>query len=112
MVRAKLWFRCAAVGDPITPVIVRPALLGWDAKEREIPLTIERAFKGDELLMRMKGWVTVDVKKVIELIKSYGFLKVLDERDLVVEIETNDDYEKLNNELLNNFKGHIDLEKL
>ena len=112
MVRAKLWFRCAAVGDPITPVIVRPALLGWDAKEREIPLTIERAFKGDELLMRMKGWVTVDVKKVIELIKSYGYLKVLDERDLVVEIETNDDYEKLNNELLNNFKGHIDLEKL
>jgi hypothetical protein len=112
MVRAKLWFRCAAVGDPITPVIVRPALLGWDAKEREIPLTIERAFKGDELLMRMKGWVTVDVKKVIELIKSYGYLKVLDERDLVVELETNDDYEKLNNELLNNFKGHIDLEKL
>ncbi len=112
MVRAKLWFRCAAVGDPITPVIVRPALLGWDAKEREIPLTIERAFKGDELLMRMKGWVTVDVKKVIELIKSYGYLKVLDERDLVVELETNDDYEKLNNELLNNFKGHVDLEKL
>ena len=85
MVRAKLWFRCAAMHDPVTPVIVRPAVLGWDAKFRDVDLTIERAFKGDELVMRMKGWVTVDVKKVVRIIARYGRLKVLDERDLVAE---------------------------
>ena len=72
MIRGKLWFRCAAVHDPITPVLVQPAVIGWDAKNRQVDLTIERAFKGDELVMRMKGWVTVDVKKVIETVKKKG----------------------------------------
>ncbi|MBW2116206.1 MAG: hypothetical protein JRH04_15605, partial [Deltaproteobacteria bacterium] len=63
MIKAKLWFRCAAMHDPTTPIIVKPAVIGWEAKERNVDLTIERAFKGDELVLRMKGWVTVDVKK-------------------------------------------------
>ena len=88
MIRAKLWFRCAAMHDPTTPIIVKPAVIGWEAKERDVDLTIERAFKGDELVLRMKGWVTVDVKKVVEVVKKHGYLKVLDERELVVEIET------------------------
>jgi len=112
MVRAKLWFLCAAVGDPITPVIVKPATLGWKAKHREVNLTIERAFKGDELLMRMKGWVTVDVKKTIAVISKHGRLKVMDERDLVVEVETEEDYENLKRDLEKNFRNHIELEKI
>ena len=112
MIRSRLWFRCAAMHDPVTPVIVKPAVIGWDAKEREVGLTIERAFKGDELVMRMKGWVTVDVKYVIEIIKKYGFLKVLDERDLVVDVETQDDYEKLSKELEENFKDQLNLERV
>jgi GTP:adenosylcobinamide-phosphate guanylyltransferase len=112
MIRSRLWFRCAAMHDPVTPVIVKPAVIGWDAKEREVELTIERAFKGDELAMRMKGWVTVDVKHVIEIIKKYGFLKVLDERDLVVDVETQEDYEKLNKELEENFKDQLNLERV
>ena len=55
MIRAKIWFRCAAVHDPISPIIVHPSIIGWEAKQRQIDLTIERAFKGDELLRRMKG---------------------------------------------------------
>jgi len=112
MIRTKLWFRCAAMHDPVTPVMVKPALIGWDAKKRDVELTIERAFKGDELVLRMQGWVTVDVKKVIEIIQRYGFLKVLDERDLVVEVETEKDLEALNRELLKNFGDQLDLETI
>ena len=112
MIRAKLWFRCAAMHDPVTPVIVKPAVVGWDAKRRQVDLTIERAFKGDELVTRMKGWVTVDVKKVIEVVKRHGFLKVLDDRDLVVEVENEKDYENLNSEILETFQDQIHLERV
>jgi hypothetical protein len=112
MIRAKLWFRCAAMHDPVTPVIVKPAVVGWDAKRRQVDLTIERAFRGDELVLRMKGWVTVDVKKVIEVVKRHGFLKVLDDRDLVVEVETEKDYENLTRELSEYFQDQLHLERL
>ena len=112
MIRSKLWFRCAAMHDPVTPIIVKPAVVSWDAKERDVELTIERAFKGDELVMRMKGWVTVEVKKVVEIIDRYGYLKVLDERDLVVDVETEEDYEKLNKELEKEFKDQLNLERV
>ena len=112
MIRAKLWFRCAAMHDPVTPVVVRPALIGWEAKFRDVALTIDRAFKGDELVSRMKGWVTADVKKVIEVVQRHGFLKVLDEKDLVVEMETEKDYENLTRDLADNFQDQVDLETI
>ena len=98
--------------DPVTPVIVKPAVIGWDAKKRDVDLTIERAFKGEELVLRMKGWVTVDVKKAIKIIKNHGFLKVLDERDLVVEMETEKELEALNSALLEEFGDQLDLERI
>ena len=112
MIRSKLWFRCAAMHDPVTPIIVKPAVISWDAKERDVELSIERAFNGDELVMRMKGWVTVEVKKVVEITNRYGYLKVLDERDLVVDVETEEDYEKLNKELEKEFKDQLNLERV
>lgn len=112
MIRAKLWLRCAAMHDPVTPTLVRPAVIGWDAKHRRVDLTIERPFKGDELVMRMKGWVTSDVKKVVEVVKRHGFLKVLDEHDLVVEMNSEADYEELTKALLDNFQDQVDLERL
>ena len=112
MIRSKLWFRCAAMHDPVTPIIVKPAVISWDAKERDVELTIERAFKGDELVMRMKGWVTVEVKKVVEIVNRYGYLKVLDERDLVVDVETEEDYDKLNKELEKEFKDQLNLDRV
>ncbi len=98
--------------DPVTPIIVKPAVISWDAKERDVELSIERAFNGDELVMRMKGWVTVEVKKVVEITHRYGYLKVLDERDLVVDVETEEDYEKLNKELEKEFKDQLNLERV
>jgi hypothetical protein len=110
MIRARLWFRCAAMHDPVTPVIVRPAVIGWEAKKRQVDLTIERAFKGDELVLRMKDWVTVDVKKIVEVVKRHGYLKVLDDRDLVVEFEREEDMKSLEGALIDNFKDQVDLE--
>jgi hypothetical protein len=112
MIRAKLWFRCAAMHDPVTPIIVRPSVVGWDAKKRRVDLTIERAFKGDELVMRMKGWVTADVKEVVEVVKRHGYLQVMDDRDLAVEMETEKDYESLSQALLDHFGDQVNLERI
>jgi hypothetical protein len=112
MIRARLWFRCAAMHDPVTPVLVQPAVIGWEAQKRRVDLTIERAFKGDELVMRMKGWVTTDVKDVVDVVKKHGFLKVLDDRDLVVELETQKDYDALARDLEAKFGDQMNLEKV
>ncbi len=110
MVRAKLWFRCAAMHDPVTPMVAQPALVGWEAKKRRVDLTIERSFNGEELVKRMKGWVTTDPSKVIEVVKKYGKMKVLDDRELVVEAETEDKMISLNKELADVFGGEVDVE--
>jgi hypothetical protein len=112
MIRAKLWLTCAAMHDPVAPYIVKPSVLGWKAKKRDVELTIERGFSGEELLLRMKGWVTTNVKQVAEVVKSRGFLKVLDEQDLVVEVESQQDYDALANALQEKFGDQVFLEKL
>ncbi len=112
MIRAKLWFRCAAMHDPVTPTLIKPAVIGWEAKQRKVDLTIDRPFKGDELVMRMKGWVTVDVKEAAQLVNKRGRLKLLDEKELVVEFETEDDFRKLNDELAEAFGDQLDMERI
>ena len=110
MIRAKLWLRCAAMHDPVTPFVVQPAVVGWEAKQRTVDLTIERAFTGEELVRRMKGWVTTDPGEVIEVVKRYGRLKVLDDRELVVEFEGREEFDGLQKDLLEVFRGQVDLE--
>lgn len=110
MIRAKLWFRCAAMHDPVTPMVVQPALIGWEAKKRKVDLIIDRAFSGEELVRRMKGWVTTDPSKVIEIVKQFGKLKVLDDRELVIEMEKKEDYQRLEKALDDAFKGEVDVE--
>ena len=110
MVRAKLWFRCAAMHDPVTPTVVRSGLIGWEAKKRRVDLTIERAFSGEELVKRMKGWVTTDPTQVIDVVKKYGRLRVLDERELVVEIEQPENFDSLQRALNEAFHGEVDIE--
>ncbi len=110
MIRSKIWFRCAVVHDPVTPKIVRPSLIGWDAKQRRIDLVIERSFKGDELVRRMKGWITVPTRDVIDMVNRYGRFNVLDERDLVVEYDSMDKYEALREVLKEKFGSEVDVE--
>jgi hypothetical protein len=110
MIRGKIWFRCTAMHDPVTPIVVQPAVIGWEAKKRRVETQIERAFNGEELVRRMKGWVTVDPQKVIEVVQRYGRLKVLDDRELVVEIETMEAFQKLQKALNEVFGQEMDIE--
>jgi len=110
MIRFRVWFRCAAMHDPVSPIVVKPALIGWDAKERKVDLQIERTFTGEELITRMKGWITVDPSRVIEVIGQYGRFKVLDDRDLVVELEDEEDFEGIMGKLRKQFGNEVDLE--
>ncbi|MFH0823559.1 MAG: hypothetical protein V2B18_12465 [Pseudomonadota bacterium] len=87
MIRALVWFRCAALHDPVMPIVVQPALIGWKGKNRDIGLTIEREFNGPELVRRMKGWITIDPKEAIRIFEEYGRLKVFENGELVVEVE-------------------------
>jgi len=110
MFRAKIWFRCAVVHDPVCPVVVQPALISWEAKHRQIDLVIERAFKGDELVRRMKGWITVDPARVIEIVNKFGRLKVLDDRELVIEMEDEANFEELQKSVKEAFGDQVDVE--
>jgi hypothetical protein len=105
-----LWFKCAAVHDPVRPVIRKPAVIGWEAKERRIDLVLERAFKGGELLRRMNGWFTVDVFQAVDIIQRHGQLKILDDRHLVVETGNLADMQRLSGELARAFKDEAWLE--
>ncbi len=96
--------------DPVTPMVVRPALVGWEAKRRSVDLTIERAFTGEELVRRMKGWVTTDPIRVAEVVKKHAKMKVLDDRELVLEMERREDFDGLSNALAEEFSGEVDIE--
>jgi len=111
MERAFLWFKCAVMHDPVRPVLKRPSAIGWEAKFRRIDLVIERPLRGEELLSRMKGWFTVDVKKVIELVRQHGKLKLLDDYHLVVETEGEAGMITLEEQLAEAFGEEMGLER-
>jgi hypothetical protein len=110
MIRAKVWFRCAAMHDPVMPVLVKPAVIGWIGKNRDIDLVIERDFTGAELLKRMKGWITADAKQATEVFEKHGRLKCFDNGELVVELETETDLEGLRSDLEKHFGDQCDVE--
>ena len=112
MERAMLWFKCAAMHDPVRPVIKKQAVIGWEAKTRQVDLVIEGPLKGDELLKRMNGWFTADVYKAVEIFKLYGKLKVLDDYDLVVETKDMAKMESLSKNLAEVFKEEAWIEHM
>lgn len=112
MIRAKVWFRCAAMHDPVMPVLVRPALIGWKGRHRNIALTIEREFTGAELLQRMKGWITVDPKRAIEVFEQHGRLKCFDNGELIVEVEDEAALAALQKDITNKFRDQCDVEPI
>ncbi len=112
MERALLWFKCAAVHDPVRPVLKRPAAIGWEAQYRQIDLVIERPLRGEEMLARMKGWFTVDVKLVAEVVKQHGKLKLLDDYHLVVETKDEAEMAALEKSIGETFGMEMGLERL
>ena len=112
MKRARLWLQCAAVFDPVSPVLVQPAVIGWEGKNRSIDLTIERPFSGEELLLRMKGWITVDPKEILAAIKPEGFLKVHDRGELIVEADSQEQIDQIKKRISEFFGAKVSLETL
>ena len=110
MIRAKVWFRCAAMHDPVQPILVQPARIGWRAKFREVDLTIERPFSGEELAHQMKGWVTVDPREFCRVVQPHGWVKVFDDGGLVVELEDETRLRTLESTLAERFGDQVDLE--
>ncbi len=107
-----LWFKCAAVHDPVRPVLKNPAVIGWEAKQRQVDLVIERSFQGEELLRRMKGWFTADVYQVIDIVQQHAKLKILDGYDLVVEATSQSELESLSQKLKEQFGPEVWVEPI
>ena len=63
-----------------------PAQIGWDAWFRSIDLVTPQKLKGEELLMRTRGWWTVEPKDVAEVVQKHGRLIVGDGGELMVEL--------------------------
>jgi hypothetical protein len=112
MIRGRIWFRCAAMHDPVMPILVRPAAIGWKGKNRQIDLVIERDLTGAELLRRMKGWITVDPVEAIAVFEAYGRLKCFDDGELVVEVEKEADLESLRADVKAHFGDQCDIEAI
>ena len=112
MIRAKVWFRCAAMHDPVMPVLVKPAIIGWRGKNRNIDLTIERDLKGSELLLRMKGWITVDPNQALKVFEKHVRLKCFDNGELVVEVEDSAELEALQRDLETHFADQCTIEPI
>jgi hypothetical protein len=92
MIRLRLFGRCRIYHDPVSPVLRSPAEIGWEAWYRSIDLVTPRRLKGRELLMRTRGWWTVEPAEVAEVVESHGRLVVGEKGELMVEYP---DLEKL-----------------
>jgi hypothetical protein len=86
MIRLRLFGRCRIYHDPVSPVLRAPAQIGWDAWFRSIDLVTPQKLKGEELLMRTRGWWTVEPKDVAEVVQTHGRLIVGDSGELMVEL--------------------------
>jgi hypothetical protein len=90
--------------------VVQPAVIGWEAKYRRIDLVIERTLKGEELVRRMKGWITVDPNDVIETVRKYGKLRVIDDWELVVDLESMNEFSGLQQACSDAFGDQVDID--
>ena len=94
------------------PIVVRPAVIGWKGKNRQIDLTIEREFSGEELIRRMKGWITVDPRLVVEVFSRHGRLKCFETGELVVEVEDESTLAELQKDVAEAFGDQCDVDPI
>lgn len=85
MIRYRLFGRCRIYHDPVSPVLKSPAQIGWAARFRTIDLVTPRRLKGPELLMRTRGWWTVEPTEVLETVEAHGKLVLGENGELMVE---------------------------
>jgi len=109
MIHLRLFGRCRIYHDPVSPVLLAPAQIGWKAWFRNIDLVTPQNLKGEELLQRTRGWWTVEPKDVAEVVKKYGRLIVGEEGELMAEFNSQDAAEALSAELKERFGDQVQL---
>ncbi len=107
MIRLRLFGRCRIYHDPVTPVLRNPAHIGWDAWFRSIDLVTPQKLKGEELLLRTRGWWTVEPTDVAEVVKKHGRLVVGEGGELMVELTDQKDAEALSAALSERFGQQV-----
>jgi len=107
VIHLRLFGRCRIYHDPVSPVLREPAQIGWEAWFRRIDLTTPRKFKGEELLMRTRGWWTVEPADVLPVIREHGKIAVGDKGELMVELADDSAAKQLSAALLERFGNHI-----
>ena len=107
MIRLRLFGRCRIYHDPVSPVLRAPAQIRWDAWFRSIDLITNRRLKGKELLLRTRGWWTVEPSDVAEVVELHDRLVVGDKGELMVEFENEKKAEGLSTALLDHFGEQV-----
>jgi hypothetical protein len=110
MIRLRLFGRCRIYHDPVSPVLKAPAQIGWEAWFRTIDLVTPRQLKGKELLMRTRGWWTVEPLEVAEVVEAHGRLVVEQGGELMVEVPDEHTAERLTEDLEKRFGDQVLLE--
>jgi len=107
MIRLRLFGRCRIYHDPVSPVLKAPAQIGWDARFRTIDLVTPRRLKGRELLMRTRGWWTVEPSEVLDAIESHGKLVLGEKGELMVEFSDQPAVDSLSSSLIEKFGDQV-----
>ena len=107
VIRLRLFGRCRIYHDPVSPVLRIPAQIGWEAWFRSIDLVTPQHLKGEELLLRTRGWWTVEPKEVAEVVKKHGRLIVGEKGELMVEFIDQKAVETLSTALSNRFGDQV-----
>lgn len=107
MIRLRLFGRCRIYHDPVSPVLKAPAQIGWDSWFRDIDLVTPRRLKGRELLLRTRGWWTVEPSEILEIVESHGKLVVGNNGELMVEFEDQNAAETLSKALSDQFEKQV-----
>jgi len=107
VIRLRLFGRCRIYHDPVAPVLKAPAEIGWEAWFRRIDLVTQRNLKGKELLMRTRGWWTVEPSEVARVVEANGKLVVGEKGELMVEFPDQDAAEELSKALSERFGDQV-----
>ncbi len=107
MIRVRLFGRCRIYHDPVAPVLRAPAQIGWEGWFRTIDLVTPKRLKGKELLMRTRGWWTVEPSDVAAVVEEHGRLAVGEKGELMVELSDEKAVEKLSSVLSERFGNQV-----
>ena len=107
MIRLRLFGRCRIYHDPVSPVLKSPAEIGWNAMFRTIDLVTPRRLKGRELLMRTRGWWTIEPADVLDIVEAHGKLVLGEKGELMVEFADQKSADNLSSSLTERFGDQV-----